>query len=109
MPDHDFRCGDILYCASKYYAQQLNIEDQYGIVMGTKPQHIHVWYERSKRGFWLNYDILKRVVETEISPLFSRIQLVAYSLKAEEWELEETAEHYKLLCYIDEVSVETLL
>ena len=108
MPDHDFRCGDVLYCTSQYYAQQLNIEGQYGIVMGTKPNHIHLWFESNRRSFWLNYDILRRPEGIELTPLFSRIQLLTYALKAEEWELEQTEDSTKLLCYIDEVSFETL-
>jgi hypothetical protein len=108
MPDHDFRCGDLLRCTSRYYAEQLNIVGEYGIVMGTKPHHIHMWYEPQKRSYWLNYDILRRVEDAEPSRLISRIQMVAYSLNAEEWELEETESYYKLICYVDEVSFETL-
>src|SRR3972149_8156164 len=109
MPDHDFQCGDLLRCTSRDYAQQLQITGLHGIVMGTKPHHIHVWFERQKRSFWLTYDILRKVEDAELTPLLSRIQVLAYSFKAEEWELEETESRYKLLCYVDEVSFETLL
>lgn len=108
MPDHNFRCGDFLRCASKYYAQQLGIEGQYGIVMGTKSHHIHVWYRAQKRSFWLTYDILRKVEDVHPPPLLARIQLLAYSMNAEEWELEETEGSFKLICYLDEVSFETL-
>ena len=108
MPEKTFRTGDFIRCTSTYYAQQLEIGGLIGIVMGIKPHHIHVWFESQKRSYWLNYDILRRV-EEESSPLLSRVQLIAYSVNAEEWELEETADYYKLLCYIDEVTFETLL
>jgi hypothetical protein len=109
MPEKNFRTGDFVRCTSTYYAQQLDIGGLTGIVMGTKPHHIHVWFESQKRSYWLSYDILRRVEEEDVSPLLSRIQLITYAVNAEEWELEETAEHYKLLCYVDEVSFETLL
>jgi len=108
MPDHNFRCGDLLRCTSKYYAQQLGIEGQLGIVMGSKPHHIHLWYETQKRSFWLSYDILRKTKDAQPSPLMARIQVLAYSLNAEEWELEETENEYRLLCYVDEVPFETL-
>jgi hypothetical protein len=108
MPDHSFRCGDILICTSKYHAQQLGIEGQSGIVMGTKPHHIHLWYEPTRRSYWINYDILEKVKDGEVSPLFDRLQFFCYSLNAEEWELEETAEQYTVLLYVDEVAFETL-
>ncbi len=76
--------------------------------MGTKPHHIHVWFEPSRRSYWINFEILKKVEGVDLSRLLARIQLLSYSLQAEEWELEETPEHYRLLCYIDEVSLETL-
>jgi len=47
-------------------------------------------------------------VEDTPSPLLKRISLLSYSLGAEEWELEETAEIYRLLSYVDEVTLETL-
>src|ERR1051325_3040876 len=108
MADQDFRCGDFLRCPSPYSAQQLNIIGQYGIVMGTKPHHIHLWFESQNRSFWLNYDILKRVEDLESSPLLARIQLLVYAVNAEEWELEGTDSLYKLLCYVDQLSFETL-
>ena len=108
MPDHEFRCGDILNCISRYHAQQLGIEGSPGIVMGTKPHHIRLWYESTKRSYWINFDILQEVEEGEVSRLFDRIQFFCYSLDAEEWELEETAENYTLLLYVDEVPFETL-
>jgi hypothetical protein len=109
MADHNFHCGDFVTCSSPYYAQQLNITGQYGIVTGTKPHHIHVWFEQQKRSFWLNYDILKKVEDLEPNPLLDRIQLLVYAVNAEEWELEETDSLYKLLCYVDQLSFETLL
>jgi hypothetical protein len=108
MADHDFRCGDILRCASKYYAEQLGIVGEHGIVMGTKPHHIHLWFEAKKRSYWLVYDMLRSVTDAELSPLIKRIQLIAYQLDAEEWELEETPELHRLLCYLDHVTIETL-
>jgi hypothetical protein len=108
MPDHSFRCGDILICASEYHAQQLGIEGQPGIVMGTKPHHIHVWFEPTKRSYWINFDFLQKAEDAETSPLLDRIQTLTYGLNAEEWELEETDEQYTLLCYVDEVPFETL-
>ena len=76
--------------------------------MGTKPHHIHLWFESSRRAYWINFDILRRVEDAELSPLLDRIQFIAYSLNAEEWEIEETAEQVTLLCYVDEVPFETL-
>jgi len=108
MPDPAFRCADFVRCTSTYYAQQLNIGGQVGIVMGTKPHHIHVWFESQKRSYWLNYDIL-RTVEDSDSKLLQRVQILSYEVNAEEWELEETTETYKLLCYVDELTFETLL
>lgn len=108
MADHNFRCGDALFCISKYHAEQLGIAGQAGIVMGTKPHHIHLWFEPSRRGYWINYDILRKAEDIELSRLADRIQFLAYSLNAEEWELEETAETYILLCYVDELPYETL-
>ena len=107
MSDHDFRCGDLLECVQPYYSQQLNISGQYGIVMGTKPHHIRLWYEQQKRSFWLTYDILKRI-ETEPTPLLHRIRTLVYGVDAEEWELEETPDLYKLISYTHEASLETL-
>lgn len=109
MADHDFRCGDIVRCISPYYAEQLRITGQNGIVMGTKPHHIHVWYETQNRGFWITYDILRRAQEPSLTPLLRRIQTTAFLLNAEEWELEQTAEVHRLLCYVDEEPLETLL
>lgn len=109
MADHDFRCGDIVRCVSPYYAEQLRIAGQDGIVMGTKPHHIHVWYESQKRGFWITYDILRRIAEASVTPLLERIQSISYMLNAEEWELEENAEVHRLICYVDEESLETLI
>ena len=109
MPEKTFRTGDLVRCTSTYYAQQLDIAGLIGIVMGTKPHHIHVWFESQKRSYWLNYDILRTVEKDEPGALLSRIQLIAYAVNAEEWELEETREYYKLLCFVDEVSFETLL
>lgn len=109
MADHDFRCGDIVRCISPYYAEQLRITCQNGIVMGTKPHHIHVWYETQNRGFWITYDILRRAQEPSLTPLLRRIQTTAFLLNAEEWELEQTAEVHRLLCYVDEEPLETLL
>ena len=109
MADHDFRCGDIVRCISPYYAEQLRITGLDGIVMGTKPHHIHVWYEAQKRGFWITYDILRRAHDPSPTPLLRRIQTIAFLLNAEEWELEETAEVHRLLCYVDEEPLETLL
>jgi hypothetical protein len=108
MPDHSFRCGDILICVSKYHAQQLGIGGEHGIVMGTKPHHIHLWFETSRRSYWINYEILRKSDDAELSPLLDRIQFLSYGLGAEEWELEETAEQFTLLCYVDEVPFETL-
>lgn len=108
MADHSFRCGDLVRCVSKYYSEQLGITGIFGIVMGTKPQHIHVWFEVANRSFWLNYDILRKVVEVDASPLFTRIQILTYALNAEEWELEDHGQTYRLICYVDEVSFETL-
>lgn len=109
MADHDFHCGDILRCSSKYYAEQLGIVGEPGIVMGTKPHHIHLWFETKKRAYWLTYDLLRRIDEPPLSPLTKRIRMIAYQLDAEEWELEETEETYRLLCYLDAATVETLL
>jgi len=108
MADHDFRCGDILRCVSQYYAEQLDIVGESGIVMGTKPHHIHLWFEGKNRSFWLTYDLLRRVKDTAISPLVKRIQQITYQLNAEEWELEETPETRRLICYVDQVSLEML-
>jgi len=108
MADHAYRCGDILLCTSKYHAQQLGVEGQHGIVMGAKPHHIHLWFEPSKRSYWITFDILRKIEAAKVSPLLDRIQFVAYSLAAEEWELEETPQQFKLLCYVDEVPFETL-
>jgi hypothetical protein len=108
MADHQFRCGDLLECTSKYYAEQLNILANYGIVMGTKPHHIHLWFESQNRSFWLTADMLRKVEDAEPTPLIDRIQMIVYSLNAEEWELEQTAQMYKLICYVDELSFETL-
>jgi hypothetical protein len=108
MADHNFRCGDALICTSRYNAEQLNIHGLHGIVMGTKPHHIHVWFEGSRRGYWINYEILRKVEDLELSRLEDRIQFFAYSLNAEEWELEENPENYTLLCYVDEIPLETL-
>lgn len=109
MADHDFRAGDIVRCISRYYAEQLRITGDHGIVMGAKPHHIHVWYETQNRGFWITYDILRRVPEPQLTPLLRRIQSIAFLLKAEEWELEGTPEMHRLLCYVDEESLETLM
>ena len=76
--------------------------------MGTKPHHIHVWFESSRRSYWINYDILQKTDDVEVSPLLDRIQFLSYGLGAEEWELEETPEQFTLLCYVDEVPFETL-
>lgn len=108
MADHNFRSGDLLRCTSKYYSEQLNISGEHGIVMGTKPHHIHLWYENLRRSFWISYDVLRRVEDLEISPLLAKIRLIAYTFQAEEWELEESGDTYKLICYIDQVSLETL-
>lgn len=108
MSDHDFHCGDILRCVSRYHAEQLNIVGQQGIVMGAKPNHIHLWFELQKRSFWINADILRRVEDPELSPLLKHIRTISFTLDAEEWELEETDELYKLLCYVNEVPFETL-
>jgi hypothetical protein len=108
MPDHHFRCGDVLTCISKYHAQQLNIEGLPGLVMGTKPHHIHLWYEPTRRSYWINFDILQKDDEIELTPLLDRIQFLAYSLNAEELEFEESAENFTLLCYVDEIPFETL-
>ena len=108
MADHNFRCGDALICVSKYHAEQLGIEGKHGLVMGAKPHHIHLWFEPTRRGFWINFNILRKVDDVDLSPLADRIQFLAYSLNAEEWELEETAEAYTLLCYVDEIPFETL-
>lgn len=108
MPDHNYQAGDLVKCTSKYSCEQLNITGQHGIVMGTKPHHIHLWFERLRRSFWISYDVLKKSEEIELSPLLARIRTIAYTLHAEEWELEESGEVYKLICYIDEVSYETL-
>jgi len=107
MPDHDFRCGDLLICVSRDYASQLNIGGLIGIVMGTKPHHIRLWYETLKRSFWLTYDLLRKTDEAP-SPLLKRIQTISYLLNAEEWELEETDKTCRLICYVDEVALETL-
>jgi hypothetical protein len=108
MADHSFRCGDILICVSKYHAQQLGIEGQAGIVTGTKPHHIHLWFEPTRRSYWISYDILRKAEEIDPSTLYDRIQFLCYGLGAEEWELEENAEQFTLLCYVDEVPFETL-
>jgi hypothetical protein len=108
MADHNFRCGDVLMCFSKYHAQQLNIAGQPGIVMGTKPHHIHVWFESSRRAYWISFDILRRVEDADLSPLLDRIQFLTYSLNAEEWEIEENPEQVTLICYVDEIPFETL-
>lgn len=108
MPDHDFQCGDILLCVSKYHADQLGITGRQGIVMGTKPHHIHLWFESSGRSFWIKTETLRRVDDPDLSPLLARIRMLAYQLNAEEWELEETAELHRLLCYVDEVPFETM-
>ena len=108
MPDHDFRCGDVVRCTSKDYSLQLNITGLPGIVMGTKPHHIHIWFESLKRSFWLNYDILRKIVDIELSPLVRRIQTLSYLLNAEEWELEELDDRYRLILYLDAVTLETL-
>lgn len=81
----------------------------HGIVMGTKPHHIHVWFEPKKRSFWLTYDLLTKLETADLSPLEEHIQFIVSMLNAEEWELEETAERYRLLCYVDEIPFETLL
>jgi hypothetical protein len=109
MPDHNFRCGDVLRCTSPYYASQLEIDGQNGIVMGTKPHHIHLWFEAQNRSFWLTYDILQKMEDAELSPLFKRIQLLCYLLDAEEWELEESGEKCILICYVDKVPFETMV
>jgi hypothetical protein len=109
MPDHSFECGDILRCTSKYYSEQLNIVGRAGIVMGTKPHHIHLWFPALNRSFWIAYDILRRDDEAELLPPVDRIRTIVYSLKAEEWELEETKELYRLICYVDELTFETLV
>lgn len=109
MPDHNFRTGDIVRCISPYYAEQLRIAGQDGIVMGTKPHHIHVWYEAQNRGFWITYDILRRIEEAPLSPLLQRIQAISYMLNVEEWELEDNAEIYRLICYVDNEPIETLI
>ena len=108
MADHHFRCGDALLCVSKYHAQQLGIQGHVGLVMGTKPHHIHLWYETTRRGYWINYDILRKADDVELSKLADRIQFISYSLNAEEWELEENAEQFILLCYVDEIPFEIL-
>jgi hypothetical protein len=108
MADHQFRCGDVLLCFSKYHAQQLGIEGQPGIVMGTKPHHIHLWFEFSRRSYWISFDNLKRVDDPELSPLLDRMQFLSYSLNAEEWEFEESADNYTLLCFVDEIPFEIL-
>jgi hypothetical protein len=109
MPDHNFKCGDIVVCSSPYYANQLQIGGQQGIVMGTKPHHIHVWFEEQNRGFWLTYDLLRKIEDGELSPLLKRVQLLTYLLDAEEWELEESPGPTKLICYVDRVSFETMM
>ena len=76
--------------------------------MGTKPHHIHLWYETTRRGYWINYDILRKADDVELSKLADRIQFISYSLNAEEWELEENAEQFILLCYVDEIPFEIL-
>lgn len=109
MPDHAFQPGDVLRCTSKYYAEQLNITGHHGIVMGTKPHHIHMWFESLNRSFWIPFDILRTAEDAEVSKLVERIRTIVYSLRAEEWEFEETSELFRLICYVDEVSFETLL
>ena len=109
MADHDFRAGDIVRCISPYYAEQLRITGLLGIVMGAKPHHVHVWYETQNRGFWITYDILRRAPDPDLTPLLRRIQTIAFLLNAEEWELEATGEVYRLLCYVDEEPIETLM
>ena len=108
MPDHSFRCGDILRCVSRYHAEQLNISGLSGMVMGTKPHHIHLWFETLNRSYWITFDILKKAEDPVLTPLQSRIQTVCFALNAEEWELEETPEIYRLLCYIDQATLEQL-
>ena len=76
--------------------------------MGTKPHHIHIWFESLKRSFWLNYDILRKIIDIELSPLVRRIQTLSYLLNAEEWELEEPDDRYRLILYLDAVTLETL-
>lgn len=109
MPDHEFQPGDILRCTSKYYAEQLNIKDQDGIVMGTKPHHIHLWYESLNRSFWIPFDILREIEDPDVSNFVQRVRNIVYLLRAEEWELEQTSELHRLICYVDEVAFETLL
>ena len=109
MPDHSFQPGDVLRCTSKYYAEQLNITEDYGIVMGTKPHHIHLWFETLNRGFWIPFDILRPVEDADVSSLLDRIRTIVYFLRAEEWELEENSELYRLICYVDEITYETLV
>jgi hypothetical protein len=109
MPDHNFQPGDVLRCTSKYYAEQLNIAGDHGIVMGTKPHHIHVWFETLNRGFWIPFDILQNTEDIVVSKLIDRIRTIVYYLRAEEWELEETPELYRLICFVDEVTYETLV
>ena len=97
-----------MICVSKYHAAQLGITGQHGIVMGTKPHHIHLWYESSRRSYWISYDILRKVDDVELTRLADRIQFLTYSLNAEEWEFEENNEQITLLCYVDEIPLETL-
>ena len=77
--------------------------------MGMKPHHVHLWFESQRRSFWLTYDILEKVEENDKSPLLTRLQFLNYALDAEEWELEETGEQYKLISYIDRASFEMLV
>jgi hypothetical protein len=78
-------------------------------VLGTKPHHIHLWFESLNRSFWIPYDILREVEDPEVSKFVEHVRSIVYLLRAEEWELEETSELHRLICYVDEVSFETLL
>ena len=77
--------------------------------MGTKPHHIHLWFETLNRGFWIPFDILRPVEDADVSSLVDRIRTIVYFLRAEEWELEENSELYRLICYVDEIAYETLV
>ena len=103
------RVGDFVYCRSKYYRDQLQLPEEWGLVIEIKRSNFKILYPNDKR-CWLPREALTRMrpEHLEYTTFLERLHYLIKKVHALECELVSVDGTHRLALRIDKIDHETV-
>jgi hypothetical protein len=100
--------GDFVYCRSRYHRDQLELPQEFGLVIEIKRSNFKVLYSNDKR-CWLPRETFVRVKpDMDYSTLAGKLHYIIKKVHALECELVSDHGTHKVTLRIDEIGTDTI-